>query len=142
MDGGKIMHSPSSVNCMYSSESIQKGEIAVTFTSEFSNGSNEWLKLTNVNPLIQELIEVYENPDQYEEGDSFGDREKIMFSSKRARRSCIQCGEYDGRKEKIISFAYISNHPYIHVDCLDEFIDSLRNIDQKAPTDILVSEII
>lgn len=136
---GKVMNAPTDLNCMYSAETIEKSEIAVTFKPQRTSLTNQWLKLSSIQPFIEDLSDIVENPEDYYNGDSIEGTDQVEFRSKHyITGSCVQCGEHD-RSKDILTLSYKSD-PYIHVDCIKDFIDSLKRVSNIVPMDEVIAK--
>lgn len=148
----KVMHAPTKRTCAYSGDPINKTEIAITISPSKQSLNNKWLSLGSIRPLTTDL----KNIDPSDEGNlgKWVSVEPDVFKNDvfGPRGKCIVCensGPDSSSQEKIengysgiVSFTYKGyNDPWIHMTCIDDMIQILRNVfdlDATNQTEIAV----
>lgn len=149
------MHAPKARTCAYSGDRIEKGDIAITIASNQSSNNNEWIELTSIRPLVNDLKSIRDG--EYTHASLGGNRishlqDALGFRSGTPRGNCAFCGTYNidgtGRKDmrdinpNIITFTFRNdNDPWVHEYCVDDLIDTFESVfdlDQLKKSDILL----
>lgn len=131
-----VLHASSSVTCAYSGETIEPGDIAVTIRPRKDHINNTWISLSSISDIIDTLEEMLVDPEEYTveyHPDTF------QLVSGRKRYSCAECDEYNTWDEEVyLVLNARSGDPWIHYECIPDFIDTL----EKVSTVLRPSEVV